>query len=249
MFNQITNSTSSKPEWLVGLVGGQPVLVPVGGGLAVPQSPENSVQGYGSGTMTAMLAQTPTAGAIWITDQGLEFIGRANAVAGGVYWAPRCGRQTLFRRSGSIATPIATLTGTVAGIMTLPATLSIPPNLLAAGLSKLYVEALFVRTGITATLNVNAKFGSANGNGDQNIVAQNNIAATAGLGIHVQGYITFGSTTVATSVVTAAPEGTNASVTDSAQALNVTNYINFGINSANVADGIQLIDYEVALIG
>lgn len=209
-----------------------------------------------SGTIAAMLAASPTLGATWIvtdTTRPLEFIGATNPITGNTfYWAPRGGRQNLLTRSGSVATPFATLPiGTTAGAFTLTGLNKIPAGLLLAGVSRLEIRPHFRRAGATAALTLNVRLGTTNSTSDSLVTTLSVTAVSPEARIYtelgVSGATTF--TTLLTLIfqtiqaATAVDRSTNfAAASD--------NFITIDISGANALDGpFSLVSLEVDLVG
>ena len=173
-------------------------------------------------------------------------------VSDGTNWRPLNGRVLLYQRTGTLAAPLATLTGVTLALFTLPQTLTIqagviPPN------GMVCVTAEVQRT--TATAAANAKIWLGNLGTTADVAIGNLImGATANLIIprlHGSFFMTgsSGSGTVNGAVV---PENTtSASAILQDATVNTPNtlplYVTIGMSGANAADTFNLNNYSVWL--
>lgn len=123
--------------------------------------------GAQSGTSTTMLGLTPVLGQLFVcTDLNeTEFIGKTSPSAA-VVWAPRGGRQTIYRHGGSMSSVYAGLTGVTAGSFPLTGSPQIPAGLLVATMSQIHVYGVVGRTGANGAATINLRFGTAGGTAD-----------------------------------------------------------------------------------
>lgn len=169
----------------------------------------------------------------------------------GTYWRPVNGQIVLAERSGSVASPIGTVTGVTAGQFTLSPTMLIPAGMLAYGSAQIIVDAQYYRRGATATATASARFGTANTVSDSAMAGITMTAVdTQSLRLQWCGYVTSAdSITVQTStpVNTASVAG---ALVDRSTNINgaAAQYASLHIGSANVADSFDLIGYRLTLI-
>lgn len=220
------------------------------------------VPGYG--TETQMLARTDLAirkniGMMWITPQGAEYVLSESPVDGVTpYWKPRGGRQNLYRRCGSLSSPIASLTLAAAtGSFALPAfgsgtgAIQIPAGLLAAGVSQLHVYGEIRRTTASGTANINLRLGTANSTAD-NTFAVAATTATADRQWEPDSQILIGGATTYTMQNDLPRNGqSTSSSVDRTTNFNVAsiNYINADVSAGTVGDVFQIISLSVDILG
>lgn len=207
------------------------------------------------GTAAQILAVTPAVGDLaYATDLVIELIGKSNATAGsGTYWAPRGGQQTVYTRTGSIASPLASIaSGITAATFTIPGgNPTLPANLLVVGQSRLRIYAHFKRAGSTAASTFNIRLGSAGTTSDNTVYTGSLTAVNlearpmteAGISSST-GFTTFGNLQIQTPQAAMASDKTGSSSTASPAIVTVD------VSGANVADGpFILISLQVDLLG
>ena len=175
------------------------------------------------------------AGSQWVTD--------------GSNWLPANGRVVLASRSGSIAAPVATLTGTTTGKFTLPANIVLPAGILMPGKSKVEVIAALRKTGTAATVQFAATLGTANSTVDAAL-----IATTSGAGTNSDVIINPLAAPSSTSSITTSSWssiGTTGTANFIDRTTNINTaldmFVNLAVFSGNVADTYSLLSYEVAI--
>jgi hypothetical protein len=181
----------------------------------------------------------------------LSGVGRGVWLYEGTNWRPLGGRMQLAQRNGTIASPVATLTGVTAGSFTLP----VIPRVLASMLfphSRVVVNAHLRRTTATATAITLIRLGTTGGAADSAITSAS-MAATANQDWHPFASAVFGSS--ATEFSSAAATTFNGLSTgqgvDRSPNVNTADAmeVSIGITSANTADSFSLISYAVWLEG
>ena len=169
----------------------------------------------------------------------------------GTAWTPCAGRAVLYKKAGSLAAPLTTLTlAATSGIFTLPETLAIPTALTSVGMT-IGIEAQFQR-GATAgsTGVVRALLGNLNTSSDNAVVGVQ-MAATVNYHLpRLVGSVVFSSSTSATTHTgnTAENQTTangNAGDITSNMSQAATLYFNLGITSGASGDIYNLINYCV----
>lgn len=92
----------------------------------------------------------------------IEDLNNIELISNGTYWNPKGGRQSIYHRIGSLAAPLATMTGNgAAQTFTLPETLIIPKGLLHKNM-KVYVEVIVKRGGTAQGFTQVVCLGTAN---------------------------------------------------------------------------------------
>lgn len=154
----------------------------------------------------------------------------------------------LVHDSGSLAAPIATISGTTAALFTLPlGNIKIPANMLIAGRSQVYVEHFIVRVGANATADSRDYFGTANSSSDQ-AIRVNTLNATDNFSDWCFSGCTLATTTSITRLNVHTLNADVASgMSDVSSNINsaADMYINIGITTANASDSFKLIGYSV----
>ena len=179
-----------------------------------------------------------SAGSQWVTD--------------GVSWKPANGSVLLGARSGSVAAPVATITGAASGKFTLPFDIRIPAGALIAGVTQLEIVATMRRRGVAATNQFIVYVGSTNSTSDSVSMAvmgtaTNNQDCTV---FPVIGFPAAGTMTTSTWNGVASTTGA-ADNTDRTTNINTAAnmFVNFGVFGGNVADSYDLIAYRASLVG
>lgn len=186
---------------------------------------------------------------IRVSDVGTG-LGGSHWVSDGTYWRPVGGSVVIGAQSGSIATPVSSFTGVTSSQFTPTKQPVFPAGMLIPGQSSIEVEAIFRRTGATATATLNAHLGTAKTSGDSAIYAFN-YPATNLADLIVNPTVFIAETARFTST-NWQPKGgsSNTNVTNdktgnvnTAADMGVT----FSISGANIADSFALIGYRVRL--
>ena len=222
---------------------------------AVPRSKSGAVAVAGNETYLStnipVATPYPAGQTIIVTDVGLAPTRLVSDGQGA--WRPLNGRALLYQRSGTLAAPLATLTGVTAGLFTLPQTLLIPAGLVPPQ-GKVTVEAEFQRIGATATGVVRAFLGNTNSSSDTILPGVSMGTTTLLIMPKYSGSLLWGASTTAATIIGAV--GENATSSSGALADSSTNndrsqpmYVNIGIASANAADQFNLVNYRVWLEG
>src|SRR6185312_9728264 len=197
------------------------VSVPVGGTLQGPLT-------------TSTFATLPSAA----SSAGLRY--RVTDVGNAVLWSDgtrwRAENPIVFdRQNGSVASPLATLTGVTSGTFA-PSTAvkAIPAGLLTVG-STIEVRSFVTHTGAAGTWTSRATIGSTgNANSDANLQVVGSIAAANGYRTHVEAFVATSTSFTTTSSVPNS-SATNASFFDATTNFNVASAMTpaFGISAAN----------------
>lgn len=193
------------------------------------------------------IANWPSYRPIIITDVG---VGGSMWHHDGVNWYPVSGFFTLAKDSGSIATPLNTLTGVASGVFTLPlGNPLIPAGLLIPGQSIVTVQSRCRKSTSVAGASSVAYLGT-NGSSADSIVANKGFTATGPQDVRVDSSVWFTTANAGTTDNNLAPmaAGGAASVcADVSTALNtaVNMFITMGITGANTGDSFSLLSYSV----
>lgn len=170
----------------------------------------------------------------------------------GASWRPAQGRALVKNIFGTIATPLAVITGVTAGAFSLPGgNIRIPAGMIAPN-SRVIVSHTARRTTSAATANLVCYLGTAGNQADTGIVSQN-LAATANLDIVACSGARFGTsktTMVCSNYLSEYTTTTGAGVaTDRTFNVNTDAdmFVSFGVISANIADSFGLVSYSVSL--
>ena len=188
------------------------------------------------------MGPAPTVGA---TPRGILVMSNGSA------WVPCAGMAVLYKRAGSIASPLATLTlAAAAGIFTLPETLAVPTALMSVGMT-IGIEAQVQRGGTAAgTGVVRALLGNLN-SGSDNAIDAVSMAATVNLHLpRLVGSAVFSSASNATTHTGNTADNqtaTNANAGDISSNMSqaATIYGNLGVTSGTVGDIFNLINYKL----
>jgi hypothetical protein len=156
-------------------------------------------------------------------------------------WYPIGGRARLVNRGGSVATPLATLTGVTAGLFALDP-MVLPAGFLAVG-AQVRAHGLFRRSGATGTGTVRARLGTGGNTSDAILVSQS-MAATDALTyrMYTEGRVINANTLL--SAGSNAVNGTTAGgVLDVTGQVDIEQPMSFtlGIASANAADTFAVL--------
>lgn len=200
----------------------------------------------------ATWADLPAAGSVTVGRTYTVLSTGWRVYSDGTCWRPANGRALIAQRSGSLPSPIATVTGVTSGDFTLPVIPTIPAGMLSAPHSRLLVNALIRRTTGTAIATVQVRIGTAGTAADPSMMALT-MSAGANLDLRVDAFAHFsGATTSYSSTSWAPPNGTatgaqtNRSTNiDTAAAMSVS----IGVTTANTADSFSLIYYGVWVEG
>lgn len=134
-----------------------------------------------SGSWAQMQARTAVAGdgELWLLTDTVVRPEWWQYSASAGRWYPLTGSSHLINRVGSVATPLASITGVTAATFFGLAAMALPAGFLALG-ARLRVDAFFSRTGANATGIVRARLGTGGDTGDA-ILTNQTMAATNGL--------------------------------------------------------------------
>jgi len=113
-------------------------------------------------------------------------------VADGTYWRPRNGRQIIVQRFGTLAAPLASLTGVASGVFALPKLPEFPAGLIAPN-SRVTAQVDVARTGVNGTATLADRLGTAGTSADSSIY-QTSMAATDALMAQIDQSARFGAT-------------------------------------------------------
>ncbi len=196
-------------------------------------------------------ASTAGAGAIIrVSDLGP---GGSSWISDGTIWRPLAGHAMLYQRVGSVATPIATLSGDgTAKSFVLPENVLIPANTLFVG-ATLLISARFRRialAGAPVAANCTTRFGSTNTTADGS-VGSVQVAAAVGQEYESEATLQVYSSTVSVGRGFVAANAVQQN-TFSDRTVNITvdNYLSCGVAAGYIAgDTVALISYSVALKG
>lgn len=186
---------------------------------------------------------------IRITDVGVS-VGGSHWISDGTYWRPVNGYIVLQQQAGSIATPLAAVTGVTTSMLVPSKSLVIPAGMLIPGSAELDIKGFFRRTGATATATLNVHLGTNKTSGDNTCYAFTYAATTL-------------LDTIAAPIVNVAEaqrftytgwqvqggSGNASTFGDKTTAFNVASEmgVTFSISGANVADSFALIGYRIEL--
>ncbi|MFZ5548082.1 MAG: hypothetical protein ACOZJX_05255 [Pseudomonadota bacterium] len=171
-------------------------------------------------------------------------------VADGTYWRPRDGRQPIVQRFGSLAAPLASLTGAASGVLALPKVPEFPAGLIAPN-SRVVAQVDVARAGANGTATVAVRLGTAGTTADSSLY-QASMAATDGLIAQIHQSARFGVS--ATSFYSLLNTNQNAQATNGAdRSTNVNTAAkmtcNVTISSANTLDTFSVLGYSILLEG
>ncbi len=157
----------------------------------------------------------------------------------------------LARASGSLAAPVATLTGVTAGSFVLPlGNPVIPANALELG-SRICLSAHFRRRGAFATAGVNVRLGT-NGTTTDNPLAGFNMNAGNLIDLRIESFANVTSATSFTRMSWTPINGSGGggSASDVATAFNIATdmFISFDLSAANAGDAFDLVSYQFSII-
>lgn len=195
------------------------------------------------------LAALPTGTTAFVSDWGAQFTPNAAKTT----WRS-CGGAFVLRTSGgSVATPVATITGATSGIFSLPGGMPpIPAALLTAGAS-IVVRARCRKNGANGTASLVVRLGTAGTASDSDVlsVAFDNTSSRV---ISVDANVSVASSSVV-GVGAATNRGSDAIQTSVAAADWTTNintaaamYMHFAISAANSSDSFGLINYSLQIL-
>lgn len=168
----------------------------------------------------------------------------------GTNWNPVGGGALLYQKSGSVASPLATISGTTAASFSISGgDPTIPLGLLRAT-SKIHVEALVKKNGANATANLQALVGTADTSADASMGTQ---VITIGDGstarLFQDGW--FSSTTNFIGLGTSVPNQSNSNATFTDRSTNVNTaavmFVSFRITSGNASDTYDLLAVSVVV--
>lgn len=194
-------------------------------------------------------ASSNTSRVIRITDVGPAGAG-SHWVSDGTYWRPVNGSIVLQKQSGSIATPLAAVTGVTSSMLVPSKSRIIPAGMLIPGDAQLKIEAMFRRTGANATATLNVHLGTNKTSGDNTCYAFS-YAATNLLDIFAAPTVdvaeaqrfTYSGWQVQGGSGNASTFGDKTTAFNTATEMGVS----FSISGANAADSFALIGYRVTL--
>ena len=182
----------------------------------------------------------------YVSDVG---VGGSTWFSNGTRWLPQGGSVVVGQVSGSLAAPIATLTGVTSGIFTHP-TVKFPAGMLVSGVSKINIEALVSRVGANGTGLIRVAFGTDAVPDDVEWVYGLAMAATNLQVLRINTDFFPGNGTAF--VENWAPLNTVSvdSVSDRVSAKFNTlqdQYLNFRLSAANALDSFKLLAYRVVV--
>jgi hypothetical protein len=157
---------------------------------------------------------------------------------------------TLAKLWGTIASPVATLTGTTGALFTLPSAIAIPANTIG-DYDHIHVRARCKRTGANATGQFEVQLGTGAA-GSDSLFGRVSINATDGHvgALETQAFFNT-SATIFLSNGTVAPMNTTSGTTFIDRNTNVNRgsvmYVTFGMSSANALDSFALLGYHITL--
>jgi len=171
-------------------------------------------------------------------------------VADGTYWRPRNGRQIIVQRFGTLAAPLASLTGVASGVFALPKLPEFPAGLIAPN-SRVTAQVDVARMGVNGTATLAVRLGTAGTTADSSIY-QATMAATDALMAQIDQSARFGAS--ATTFYTLINTGQNAQATNGAdRTTNVNTAAKMAgtvtISGANALDSFAVLGYSFALEG
>lgn len=180
------------------------------------------------------------------------FISDVGAGGGSFWWSdgtklrPVSGRVCIARASGSLATPLATISGSTGASFALSA-ITIPPALLIPGKSAVLVSAHIRRRNANATAVALARLGSLNTTSDNTLFGVTS-GATNNQDIDIFGRAAIATQTTFSAMLFGSPAAwSNTATVDRSTNFDtsVANYVQLGISSASASDAFDLIDYSV----
>lgn len=177
----------------------------------------------------------------------------AEFISDGTNWKPVSGSQLLYIAEGTVATPLATLTGNGTNqLFTLPAgNLVIPAGLLSPN-TELYAEGWFKRSTANGAFTGIALLGTGNSFGDNQFLSVS-ITNTASFEWRGDGSAKISSSTAFTSTgFILANQVSSAGQVDRTGSFNTAsvNYVNFGASSSFIApDTFAINGYRVEIKG
>ena len=172
----------------------------------------------------AFFTDVGTNGSWWSTD--------------GTYWVPE-GPVVLLRASGTLATPLATLTGATSGTFATPG--SVPAGMFIKPGMRLEILANFARSTATATATIAANLGGT-------AVVAFTVPATANSHLRMVSNLWCQSASAQNSENWAAPNSNNnSSLSDKAIAFGSAQALAYSMGSGNAADSFSLIAYALVL--
>lgn len=195
------------------------------------------------------LAALPTGVRAFVGDLGHEFVPNTAKTR----WTPSGGSFVLRSNGGSVANPIASMTGVTSGIFSIPGGMpTIPSALLDQG-DSIFVRGRVFKTGANATANMVVRLGTAGTASDSDIysVAFDNTSTRV---ISLDGVIhVYSSSVVGAGAAT--NRGTDAIQTSIGATDYTTNintaaamYVHFAIGSANTSDTFSLLGYSISVV-
>ena len=164
-------------------------------------------------------------------------------ISDGTYWRPAQGHVVLLNKWGSVAAPLAIVTGAA------DMQFSLPISLIKAGLiipdGALTTIAWVRRTGAAGTAYVNTRLGILNGYTDA-ILGNQTLSATDAAALRINILSTPSLTSLA-SLAGISPGSSGSSAVVSSNNFNLASDMNFSIHirSANAADSFSLIGYQL----
>jgi hypothetical protein len=208
------------------------------------RSQQGGIQKYTWATKPA-IASLPSYTPILITDVG---VGGSLWHHDGTDWHPTATEVVLAAKGGTVATPLASLSGIAVDTkFTLPADILIPGGMIIPETAHLIVDALFQRLGTGGANLWKMHVGTANTIGD----AATSHASTAvnAQGLRARHAFVFPTTSAV--MTDRQAFNTNAGFVGADLSTNIDTdadmYVNFSVGSANAADTYQLFSYSVIL--
>lgn len=187
---------------------------------------------------------------IMITDVGNSAAG-SQWVTDGTNWRPANGRVSLASRSGSVATPISTISAATFGKFTLPENIKIPAGCIVHGQTTLEVVVTLRRRGTAATNQFIVYVGSTNSTSDSASIAVTT-TATNNQDCNMYPVIGFPSSGTMLTSTWSGIANTTSGADNADRTTNINTavdmFVNFGVFSGNAADSYDLLAYRVALV-
>lgn len=199
---------------------------------------------FNSVAFASLPAAASSTGLIYNVSDAGNSLWRSN----GTNWLPVGGTATTYKKFGSLAAPIASISAATSGQFSITGGFpTIPAGMLIGANSMLRVMALMRRTGANATVTFNARLGTAGTTGDSVICARS-LAATNDLQLWLFDDVYFSSTTVYTPINFIAANSTNtASASDKTTNVNAAAImtVSLDVSAGNVGDVYELIGLRV----
>lgn len=166
----------------------------------------------------------------------------------GTNWRPVGGCALIYRKSGSLASPIATISASTAARFSISGgNPTIPANMLLSGTSRINVRALVRKNGANGTWNLNARLGTADSTADQLLQqsSETNVNDRQHY-IFTDAFVSGAAAFTPTNFLVPNSPGTTAA-TDKTGNFSVAsaNLVSFDISAANASDSFDLVSASV----